>query len=64
MLLLDAGPAELVLGLPEEYLASDKAESKSVFRLAMKDIVPSAILGRKDKIGFAIPNSWLLEPGT
>ena len=51
--------AELLLRLPENYLVSAQGESKRVFRAAMRDIVPDAILDRKDKIGFATPEqNW------
>lgn len=53
--------AELLLSLPERYLISDAGETKSVFRAAMRGIVPDAVLDRKDKIGFATPEKqWLL----
>lgn len=45
----------LLYSLPEEYLISRAGETKSVFRAAMRGIVPSQILDRKDKIGFATP---------
>ena len=45
----------LLLSMPEEYLISTSGESKSVFRAAMRGIVPDDILDRKDKIGFATP---------
>lgn len=52
--------AELLLALPEEYLISPTGESKSVFRAAMRGIVPDAILDRRDKVGFATPEQqWL-----
>jgi asparagine synthase (glutamine-hydrolysing) len=57
--------ASFVLSLPEEYLISPEGETKSVFRAAMRGIVPDAILDRRDKIGFATPEQrWLrtLEP--
>lgn len=55
------GPlADLLLSLPEEYLISPLGETKSVFRAAMRGIVPDAILDRRDKIGFATPEQqWL-----
>lgn len=53
--------AELLLSLPENYLISNDGETKSIFRAAMRGIVPDAILDRKDKIGFATPEKeWLL----
>ena len=57
---LTNGMADLLLGMPEEYLISPTGESKSVFRAAMRGIVPDAILDRRDKIGFATPEQqWL-----
>lgn len=54
--------AELLLSLPERYLISDSGETKSVFRAAMRGLVPDAILDRKDKIGFATPErDWVLN---
>ncbi|MBI5762074.1 MAG: asparagine synthase (glutamine-hydrolyzing) [Planctomycetes bacterium] len=52
--------AEFVFSLPENYLLDDRGVSKSIFRAAMRDIVPDAILDRRDKIGFATPEkAWL-----
>jgi len=52
--------AEFVLSLPEDYLVSSDGTTKSVFRAAMRGIVPDAVLDRRDKIGFATPEqSWL-----
>jgi len=52
--------AEKVLGLPEHYLISPDGETKSVFRAAMKGIVPDEILARRDKVGFETPEiQWL-----
>lgn len=51
---------EFVLSLPENYLISNKGETKSVFKAAMRGIVPDEILDRKDKIGFNTPEGdWL-----
>lgn len=51
---------EFMLSLPESYLISDIGETKSVFRAAMRGIVPDEILDRKDKIGFQTPErEWL-----
>lgn len=53
---------QFVFSLPEEYLVSIEGETKSVFREAMKGIVPSEILNRKDKIGFQTPErNWVLD---
>ena len=54
--------ADLMLSLPESYLISSKGETKSIFRAAMKGIVPDEILYRKDKIGFETPElQWMVE---
>lgn len=56
--------AEFVLSLPENYLVSQKGETKHLLRNAMRGIVPDVILDRKDKIGFATPEgSWLKVVG-
>ena len=50
----------LVFSFPENFLIDNNAVTKSVFRQAMQHIVPSAILSRKDKIGFETPEAkWL-----
>jgi len=52
--------ADFLLSLPEHYLISDQGETKSLFRAAMRGIVPDVILDRKDKIGFETPEkTWL-----
>ena len=54
--------AELLLSLPENYLISNSGETKSVFRSAMRGIVPDDVLDRKDKIGFETPEEeWLIS---
>jgi asparagine synthase (glutamine-hydrolysing) len=55
--------ADFILSLPEEYIISDQGETKSVFRDAMRGIVPDSILDRRDKIGFQTPSSWFREAG-
>jgi asparagine synthase (glutamine-hydrolysing) len=53
---------EYVLSLPEEYLISPEGKSKSIFREAMRGIVPDVILDRQDKIGFATSEEkWLQQ---
>lgn len=53
---------ELALSLPESYLISAQGETKSVFRAAMRGIVPDDVLDHKDKIGFATPEQeWLMS---
>jgi asparagine synthase (glutamine-hydrolysing) len=57
---LTAALVEFTFSLPEEYLIAPDGTSKSVFRRAMRGVVPDAILDRSDKIGFATPErSWL-----
>lgn len=52
--------ADFCLSLPEEYLIDMNGRTKSVFREAMRGIVPDEILDRRDKIGFETPESdWL-----
>lgn len=46
--------------LPESYLIDEHGVSKSVFRRAMRGIVPDQILDRNDKVGFATPEKWWL----
>lgn len=54
--------AEFILSLPEEYVITADATTKSVFRRAMQGIVPSAILQRRDKVGFETPeNRWFAD---
>ena len=61
---LTAQMAELLLSLPEHYLIAESGETKSVFRAAMRGIVPDAILNRRDKIGLATPErEWFLQGG-
>ena len=51
--------AEFLFSLPEEYLISDYALTKNIFRESMRGIVPNQILDRIDKIGFATPEKDL-----
>jgi asparagine synthase (glutamine-hydrolysing) len=52
--------AEFLLSMPEHFLISDSGETKSVFRAAMRGIVPDAVLDRRDKIGFVTPmDRWI-----
>jgi asparagine synthase (glutamine-hydrolysing) len=50
-----------VLRLPEHHLIGPDGTSKNVFRLAMRGLVPDAVLDRRDKIGFATPERRWLE---
>lgn len=53
--------ADFMLSLPEDYLVSPKGETKCLLRSALRDIVPDAVLDRRDKIGFATPEQqWLM----
>ena len=57
---LNTNLSGLTLSFPESYLLSDNGETKSVFREAMRGIVDQEILDRKDKVGFATPQSkWM-----
>jgi asparagine synthase (glutamine-hydrolysing) len=58
---LTTGLAEFVLALPEEHIVAPDGTSKSVFRRAMRGIVPDEILDRRDKIGFATPERRWME---
>lgn len=52
--------AEYALTLPESYLVSPEGTTKSILREAFVDLVPPGVLARRDKIGFATPQSqWL-----
>ena len=56
---------EFALALPEEFLVSDQAQTKTLLRQAMRGIVPDVVLDRKDKVAFQTPESdWFksLEP--
>jgi asparagine synthase (glutamine-hydrolysing) len=51
-----------ILSLPESYLLDDGGTTKSVFRRAMRGLVPDPVLDRRDKLGFATPERrWLSE---
>lgn len=52
--------ANFIFQLPDEYLVSCSGETKCILRMAMKGIVPDAILHRKDKIGFEADNKGLI----
>jgi asparagine synthase (glutamine-hydrolysing) len=52
--------ANFLLALPEDHLIGADGTTKSVFRRAMRGIVPDAVLGRRDKIAFETPeHAWL-----
>ncbi len=51
---------DFVYSLPDNHLISGDGETKSVFRRAMRGLVPDTILDRRDKIGFVTPqDTWL-----
>lgn len=53
--------ADFLFSLPENFLISNLGETKSIFRAAMRGIVPNEVLDRKDKIGFSTPEKdWIL----
>jgi len=58
---LTLGLAEFAISLPEEYLISKNGETKSIFRAAMRGIVPDEVLNRRDKIGFETPMGNLVR---
>lgn len=49
-----------IFSLPEEYIIDRNSVTKSVFRQAMRGIIPDPILDRQDKIGFESPERHLL----
>lgn len=54
--------AEFLLALPEDYLVDDETGTKLILRKALVNLVPSEVLQRRDKIGFATPESaWMLS---
>lgn len=61
---LNSDIAEFLLTVPEHFLVSNQGETKSIFRHAMRGIVPDPVLDRKDKVGFATPELvWLRQLG-
>lgn len=57
---LTPGLVKLIFSLPSQLLLGPDGLTKSIFRQAMQGLVPEAILARRDKIGFAVPESlWL-----
>lgn len=59
---LTTGLCSLLYSLPEDFLISQRGETKSIFRAAMRGIVPDEILDRKDKVGFATPElAWFRQ---
>jgi asparagine synthase (glutamine-hydrolysing) len=59
---LSAELAEFCLSLPAGFLYRDGVR-KAVLRCAVRGIVPTIVLERRDKIGFETPQAaWLSEP--
>ena len=51
-----------IFSLPEEQIVDIEGNSKSVFRKAMRGLVPEPILRRRDKVGFSTPEKrWLKD---
>lgn len=61
---LDHELVELVLSLPADFKIKN-GETKHIIKEALRDIIPPRILARRDKLGFATPESqWLrADPG-
>lgn len=58
---LDYRIMEFVMHLPEDFIIK-KGITKSILRDAVRDIIPPEIFQRRDKIGFATPESeWLRD---
>jgi asparagine synthase (glutamine-hydrolysing) len=59
---LDRRVAEFALSLPTAFVYGD-GRTKRLLREAMRGVVPSEILDRRDKVGFEAPQaSWLSSP--
>jgi len=57
--LLDRRIAEFALSAPPEYLYAG-GRTKRILRDAVRDVVPAAVLDRRDKVGFEPPQArWL-----
>jgi asparagine synthase (glutamine-hydrolysing) len=60
---MDYRLVEFTMGLPERFVYK-RGTRKTILRTAMKDILPPAISGRKDKMGFVTPEEvWLKNEG-
>jgi asparagine synthase (glutamine-hydrolysing) len=59
---LDSRLVEFALGLGDEHKLSG-AETKKVLRRALADVLPPMVRDRRDKLGFATPETnWLQGP--
>lgn len=59
---LDRKMIEYVFTLPESFILSREGETKHVLRHALRGIVPTEIIKRKDKVGFETPERQWLQP--
>lgn len=59
---LDRKMIEYVLTLPESFILSHEGETKHLLRHALRGIVPTEIIERKDKVGFETPEKQWLTP--
>lgn len=60
---LDYRLVEFATGLPDHFKIQ-RGVTKTVLRLAMREVVPSAVLERRDKMGFVTPEQvWARESG-
>jgi asparagine synthase (glutamine-hydrolysing) len=60
---MDYRLVEFTTGLPEEFVY-EKGLRKKILRSAMENILPPAVGGRKDKMGFVTPEEvWLKKDG-
>ncbi len=54
---------EFSMGLPDRFVYN-RGTTKAILRTAMKDVIPAAISGRKDKMGFVTPEEiWMKNEG-
>lgn len=51
---------DFAYSLPDSYFISPKGQTKCLLRDALRDLVPSEILDRKDKVSFATPEKEIL----
>jgi len=58
---LDRALNEFVLQLPEAWLIGPDGTSKRILRDSLRGLVPQEVLERKDKVGFATPQTTWLE---
>jgi len=56
---LDKSLVDYTLSLPENWLVGDDGTTKSIFRDAVRSLVPDAIIQRRDKVGFEGDEHWI-----